>query len=151
MLQSEPSEDDICFDLSRGTFMMGTVITDLMLPLAVWMGFKNIYLKGCSGGAGHFYDKSPRHFWDENHQKKIYGKYYSMFKKKLNEVGVNIYNLDKPDLVDDAKEKESLHAENPTKFDGHFWDGPLYGTKHVLGEGDFIIEHKDIDEVLGGK
>lgn len=146
MLKTKPTEQDICFDLLKGTFMCGTVITDLMLPLAVWMGFKNIYLKGCSGGAGHFYDISPRHFWDAVHQKEIYEDTYAIFKKLLDEKGINIYNLDDPRNDDYADEMESQKTYNPTRYDGHFWDGPV--LHYVLGKTPYIIDYKDVDEVL---
>lgn len=146
MIESTPSEGDICFDLSLGTFMCGTVITDLMLPLAVWMGFKNIYLKGCSGGAGHFYDVSPRHFWDEKHQNYIYHDLYSMFKKLLNERDINLFNLDKPSESEADFDHISKLKENPTKHDGHLWDGPI--KHHILGKEPYIIEYKDIKEIL---
>lgn len=141
-----PKPEDISFNLLKGTYLVGTVITDLMLPLAVWMGFKNIYLKGCSGGAGHFYDISPRHFWDEKKQNHMYHHVYAVFKKLLNEKNINIYNLDKPEPDEIINEKISQLSENPTKHDGHLWDGP---TMHnVLGIEPNIIPYKNLDEIL---
>ena len=146
MIKSKPTEQDINFNLLKGTYMCGTVITDLMLPLAAWMGFKNIYLKGCSGGAGHFYDISPRHFWDGNHQTEIYHDLYALFKKLLSEKNINIYNLDKPTEQDYDDEEKSKQIENPTKHDGHYWDGPIY--HHTLGKQPHIIEYKPFEEIL---
>lgn len=141
-----PEPNDICFDLSLGTYLVGTVITDLMFPLAVWMGFKNIYLKGCSGGAGHFYDISPRHFWDEDKQKHMYQDVYAIFKKLFNEKGINIYNLDRPTVEDDLLENKSKTVFNPTKLDGHYWDGPV--KHHVLGKHPYVIGYKALEEIL---
>ena len=141
-----PNLEDICFDLMKGTYLVATVITDLMLPLAVWMGFKNIYLKGCSGGAGHFYDTSPRHFWDEKYQKHIYQDLYAVFKKLFDEKGINIYNLDKYTSKDSTKNAESLTAYNPTKQDGYLWDGPV--IHHQLGKEPYVIEYRDLEEIL---
>jgi hypothetical protein len=141
-----PNPADISFNISNGTYLVGTVITDLMLPLAVWMGFKNIYLKGCSGGAGHFYDTAPRHFWAMDKQKHMYQDMYSVFKKLLTEKGVNIYNLDKYGPDDYLNNEASLNRHNPTQFDGHFWNGPI--THHTLGKEPYIIEYKPLEEVL---
>jgi len=141
-----PDIEDINFDLSKGTYLCGTVITDLMLPLAIWMGFKNIYLKGCSGGAGHFYDTSPRHFWDEKYQKHMYQDMYAVFKQSLDKQGVNIYNLDKPTMADRDLDIVSKIKDNPTKADGHLWDGPI--LHYYLGKEPNIIPYKPIEDVL---
>lgn len=145
MIHTPPTEYDISFNLLNGTFMCGTVITDLMLPLASWMGFKNIYLKGCSGGAGHFYDIAPRHFWDFDKQKHMYVDIYAIFKKLLDERGINIYNLDRPTPFDLDADSMSKQVYNPTKTDGHFWDGPI--IHHTLGKEPYIIEYKSLEEI----
>lgn len=35
----------------------GSTVDNLAIPLAVYLGFKEIYLLGCDGGWNHFYDK----------------------------------------------------------------------------------------------
>ena len=149
MLMTPPESSDICFDLIKGTWMCGTVITDLMIPLAVWMGFTNIYLKGCSGGGGHFYDTSPRHFWNTEKQKEIYER-YGMFKELLGQKDCNIFNLDSPmnDSYREAMDCDTKKQFNPTLSDGHKWDGQPYSTCKILGKEPYIIEYKNIDEVI---
>jgi len=144
-----PRAEDICFDLEKGTFLFSTVIMDMMIPIAVWMGFKNIYLTAVSGGAAHFYDICTRNFWDENKQRSVYSM-FGMFKKRLNEIGVNIYNLDRPlsDEEVNKAEEESLSKPNPTTDDRYDWKGPIYPTNRIIGKEPYIIEYKPVDEVL---
>jgi len=146
-----PTIDELSFDLEKGTYTSATVILDLMLPAAHYMGFKNIYLKGCSGGGGHFYDISPRHFWDEKHQKEIYG-LYGIFMQKLQSIdlGTNIFNLDEP-LEHSKADYLSFKASqepNPTEKDGHHWDGAPFATRKVLGKDPWIVPYKNIEEVV---
>lgn len=119
MCQSRPTYEDLSFDLLRGTYTCGTIITDMMIPLAVWMGFKNIYLKGCSGAPGKFFDNITEHFWKEDYQKYIYQDLYALFKRKLDEHKVNIYNLDSP-------------------------DDPEPRGQWQLGKEPYLIEHKNL-------
>ena len=120
-----PIIENISFDLQKGTFMYGTIITDLMIPLAVWMGFKNIYLKGCSGGPGKFFTNEidDKHFWELEYQKRIYQDIYALFKQKLDEIGVNIYNLDSP---------HDIEVEGQ-------W---------VLGKGKYVIPYADDGKIF---
>jgi len=123
MFMTPPNYNDLCFNLHKGTFVCGTCITDIMIPLAVWMGAKNIYLKGLSGGPGKFFTTHEKHFWDEKYQYQIYKYTYSLFKRKLDELGVNIYNLDTP-------------------------DDPVVQGQWTLGDDKYHIQHKKIDEIL---
>ncbi|MCK5346538.1 MAG: hypothetical protein KAR20_24180, partial [Candidatus Heimdallarchaeota archaeon] len=54
------SDDETSLDLEKGTFIRGNVVQDMAIPLASWMGCKNIYLVGCDGHGGYFYDNSRR-------------------------------------------------------------------------------------------
>ena len=83
-------KDDISFDLSKGTSICGNVIQDLGIPLAVWLGCKEIYLVGCDcNDLGHFYSPIDEK-WRTNNP-SLYQ--YKFFKEKLDEIDVGIYNL----------------------------------------------------------
>jgi len=92
------SIDSISLNLLRGTFAAGSVIFDLAIPLASWLGAKNIYLIGCSSTVGHFYDYDNLQLMEKF--KASLGKMsrtrskYVLYKNKLNESGVNLFNLD---------------------------------------------------------
>jgi len=91
-----PKFDDISFNLISGTFLGGTIVQDLAIPLAAWMGAKNIYIKGCTlEPIRHFYDKLSisRDYSNESKRNQVRGQYYNI-NKKLNEYNINLYNLD---------------------------------------------------------
>ena len=94
----EISVDSISLNLLRGTFAAGSVIFDLAIPLASWLGAKNIYLIGCSSTVGHFYDCDNSQLMEKF--KASLGKMsrtrskYVLYKNKLNEFGVELFNLD---------------------------------------------------------
>ena len=95
--------NDISFDLeNEGTAMCGTVIQDLAIPLAVWLGCKDIYLLGCDCTTdGHYYD-------NENVINNLnqYGyNQYKYFNDKIeNETDSSIYNLS-PSIISGIKNK----------------------------------------------
>lgn len=83
--------NDISFDLiNEGTAMCGTVVQDLAIPIASWLGCKEIYLLGCDcTRGGHFYD-------DEKIVNNLndYGtRQYKYFKDKIESKGGKLYNL----------------------------------------------------------
>ena len=65
----------------------GSTIDNLAIPLAVYLGFKNIYLLGCDGGWDHFYDsvrKEGKREWIN----------YNHVKKELDKHSINLVNCD---------------------------------------------------------
>jgi len=79
---------DISFDLSKGTYVCGTVIQDISIPLSVWLGFKTIYLVGCDCSLdGHWYGGPGGGI---GIRKQLQ---YKLFRKRLDELGIDIYNL----------------------------------------------------------
>ena len=65
----------------------GSTIDNLVIPLAVYLGFKEIYLLGCDGGWNHFYDKvqkSGKREWIN----------YKHVIKLLDNYGVKLLNCD---------------------------------------------------------
>ena len=75
----------------------GSVVQDLAVPTAVYLGFKEIYLIGVDGGFTHFY---ANNFGENNSVKKWVGKYgkvrpahnFTAVKELLNSNNINIYN-----------------------------------------------------------
>ena len=85
--------NDISFDLiNEGTAMCGTVVQDLAIPVASWLGCKEIYLLGCDcDGSGHFYGND-----DEKNVNNLnaYGtRQYKHFRDKVEAEGGRLYNL----------------------------------------------------------
>ena len=65
----------------------GSTVDNLAIPLAVYLGFKKIYLLGCDGGWNHFYDgvqKPGKRDWIN----------YKHVIKKLDSYGVSLVNCD---------------------------------------------------------
>ena len=95
--------NDISFDLeNEGTAMCGTVIQDLAIPLAVWLGCKDIYLLGCDCTIdGHYYDNK-----NVTNNLNQYGyNQYKYFNDKIeNETDSSIYNLT-PSIISGIKNK----------------------------------------------
>ena len=75
----------------------GSVVQDLAIPTAVYLGFKEIYLIGVDGGYSHFYAND---FGENGSVKKWIGRYgesrpghnFIMIKELLNSNNINIYN-----------------------------------------------------------
>ena len=93
--------DKISFNLLEGTYVGGTIVTNLCIPLAVWLGAKNIYLKGCeSVDRRHFYyqkDK-PREF--KRGRDNLKRTYFPAIMENLKKLGIGMYNLDKDEIFD---------------------------------------------------
>ncbi len=65
----------------------GSTVDNLAIPLAVYLGFKKIYLLGCDGGWNHFYDtheKSGKRDWIN----------YRHVIKTLGKLGISLVNCD---------------------------------------------------------
>ena len=74
-------------DFKTITSYGGSTIDNLVIPLAVYLGFKEIYLLGCDGGWNHFYDevqKSGKRDWIN----------YKHVIKLLDNYGVKLLNCD---------------------------------------------------------
>ena len=74
-------------EFKRFTSYGGSTIDNLAIPLAVYLGFKEIYLLGCDGGWSHFYDdvkKEGKREWIN----------YKHVKKTLDFYGVSLVNCD---------------------------------------------------------
>jgi len=84
------SADDISLDLNLGTAMCGTIIQDLCLPLAAWIGCNRIYLIGCDcNEEGHFYEDSTT----KNDLSSRVTNQYKFFSEKLADDDKKLYNL----------------------------------------------------------
>lgn len=89
------SDDELSFDLEKGTVMCGTVIQDLAIPIASWFGCKNIYLLGCDCNEnGRFYDEKGV----KSHLADRIPIQYNFFQEKLKKENKNLYNLS-PSLI----------------------------------------------------
>ena len=99
-------DDD--FETSSNTG--GSVVQDLAIPLACWLGFKEINLLGCDGGFRHFFQpdgtdgyvlglerkhgiKRPRQRWD-------------LVTKELNKRNVSLYNCSTTNSLKDVEYRE---------------------------------------------
>ena len=74
----------------------GSTVDNLAIPLAVYLGFKKIYLLGCDGGWNHFYDgvqKPGKRDWIN----------YKHVIKKLDSYGVSLLNCDKTNFFKELK------------------------------------------------
>ena len=82
--------DDISFDLEEGTIMTGTVVQDLALPFAYWLGCNDVYLLGCDCDTkGHFYDTKEI---KNGLREETFG-YYKIYKEKFQLDNRNLINL----------------------------------------------------------
>lgn len=94
------SIDDISFDLNEGIVLTGTVVQDLALPLAYWLGCNKVYLLGCDCDLrGHFYDSSP------NHLRKEVIDYYRIYAEKFALDNRELINLSPSDIPGLRKER----------------------------------------------
>ena len=100
---------EVSFDLIMGTYNGGTVMVDLMIPLAVWLGCTRIVLLGCDctymRGA-HFDDyvelvDAPPIKGD---WRQIFYS-YSLVKRELGELGVEIVNATENTALDVFEKK----------------------------------------------
>jgi len=87
---------EVSFDLLLGTYNGGTVMVDIMIPLAVWMGCTRIVLLGCdcSYAASHHFDDYVEHVAAPPLQggwTKIFFS-YSLLKCELDSIDVEVYN-----------------------------------------------------------
>mgnify|MGYP003116463674 CR=1 FL=1 len=74
----------------------GSTVDNLAIPLAVYLGFKEIYLLGCDGGWNHFYDshqKAGKREWIN----------YKHVIKKLDSYGVSLLNCDRTNVFEELK------------------------------------------------
>ena len=84
------SIDDISFDLEEGTIMTGTVVQDLALPFAYWLGCNDVYLLGCDCDMkGHFYDTEKK---ENSLREETFG-YYKIYKEKFELNNRTLINL----------------------------------------------------------
>jgi hypothetical protein len=76
----------------------GSVVQDLAIPTAVYLGFKEIYLLGCDGGFRHFYGKTDENEdpsalkWLDRYGEKRPGYNFVVVKEFLESFGVKLYN-----------------------------------------------------------
>ena len=90
------SIDDISFDLEEGTIMTGTVVQDLALPFAYWLGCKDVYLLGCDCDTnGHFYDTKKT---KNSLREETFG-YYKIYKEKFQLDNKNLINLSPSKII----------------------------------------------------
>ena len=92
-------------DFKTITSYGGSTIDNLVIPLAVYLGFKEIYLLGCDGGWNHFYDevqKSGKRDWIN----------YKHVIKLLDNYGVKLLNCDHTNYF---KELEYVKLEEVLK------------------------------------
>lgn len=74
----------------------GSTIDNLTIPLAVYLGFKKIYLLGCDGGWNHFYDshkKDGKRDWIN----------YRHVIKKLDKLGISLVNCDSTNAFEELE------------------------------------------------
>ena len=84
------SPEDISLDLNKQANMAGSVIQDLAIPFAYWIGCREIYLVGCDcDNEGHFFDSPDIKSYVSTRIKHQY-KYYQ---EKLKDNGATLYNL----------------------------------------------------------
>jgi hypothetical protein len=89
------SIDAISFDLNNGSFVCGTGILDLAIPLSVWMGCNKLNLIGCDcTPTGHFYDHKTDEY-DMGPKDPTVINQYNLMYEKLNKIGIKIYNINK--------------------------------------------------------
>ena len=95
--------NEISLDLVKnGTAMCGTAVQDMAIPLAAWLGFKDIYLIGCDCNTrGHFYE--PKDV-DSNLSYRVKNQ-YRYFAEILSRVGKQLINLS-PFPIDRIKSME---------------------------------------------
>ena len=77
----------------------GSTVDNLAIPLAVYLGFKEIYLLGCDGGWNHFYDvvqKPGKREWIN----------YNHVKKELDKYNVNLLNCDATNAFQELEYKK---------------------------------------------
>ena len=83
-------------ELKKITSYGGSTIDNLAIPLAVYLGFKKIYLLGCDGGWSHFYDTHKR----DGRREWIN---YKHVIKTLDFYGVSLVNCDNTNAFKELK------------------------------------------------
>jgi len=86
-------------ELKKITSYGGSTIDNLAIPLAVYLGFKEIYLLGCDGGWNHFYDNHKRD------GKREWINYRHVI-KMLDFYGVSLVNCDNTNSFKELNYKE---------------------------------------------
>lgn len=82
--------NDISLNLLEGTAMTGTVVQDVAIPFASWLGCNEIYLLGCEcDEKGHFYDPSNT----KSGLTPLLKHQYKYFQEKLLGEGKKLINL----------------------------------------------------------
>jgi hypothetical protein len=87
--------------IDRESFEMFTsygasTVDNLAIPLAVYLGFKNIYLLGCDAGWDHFYDVNRR----EGKREWIN---FNHVIKELDKFDMNLVNCDRTNVFSELK------------------------------------------------
>ena len=88
---------DFSYDVTRAVYCGDTIIIDFCLPLAIFMGIRDIYLLGCETdySAGYFYstsDESAETDYHVSHWYRNVTTSYEVVKRKILPLGVTIRN-----------------------------------------------------------
>ena len=78
----------LSFDLHKGTYICGSVIQDLAIPLAVWMGCNEINLVGCDCDGGSFLTSKIAEGFN-----RFPTNQYRYFVERLQECNIQIFNI----------------------------------------------------------
>ena len=84
-----------------------STVDNLAIPLAVYLGFKNIYLVGCDAGWDHFYDVNRR----EGKREWIN---FNHVIKELDKFDINLVNCDRTNVFPELKYKNLEEVINET-------------------------------------
>lgn len=83
----------LSFDLCKGTYICGSVIQDLAIPLAVWMGCNEINLLGCDCDGGSFLTSDVAEGFN-----RFPTNQYRYFVERLKERNIQIFNISNSDI-----------------------------------------------------
>ena len=93
----------------------GSVVQDVAIPLACWLGFKEINLLGCDGGFRHFFqpDGSDGHVQglERKHGIKRPRQRWDLVTKELDKRNISLYNCSSTNALNGIKYKEYPHME----------------------------------------
>ncbi len=93
------SLDDISLDLEKGTFICGTTILDLALPLATYFGCNPIIISGCDCQPnGHFYTYKRDGVEDAGPGDRQVTLQWRLFAEKLKQANIKVYNTCKSNI-----------------------------------------------------
>lgn len=89
----------------------GSVVQDLAVPTAVYLGFEEIYLVGVDGGFSHFYAKThgedkSAHKWVDRYGEDRPAHNFIAVKNTLNNMNIQIYNCSPSDKFKELEYKE---------------------------------------------